>query len=237
MRILYLATASLLVIGCSQHTATLDDLATDQQRASYAVGMQVGKQLAPQIEQAELDPALLMLAMQTILEGDESQLLLDDAMAAEATAAYQEALTRRFEAERAENIALNQAAGEALLASNRARAEVTTLPSGLQYERLAGEPNGRQPTLEDTVLAHFHGTLPDGTVIDSSLDREQPASIPLKRVMPGWQEALQLMSEGEKWRIVLPPELAYGDESAGQHILPHSTLIFEIELIEIRPQA
>lgn len=237
MRILYLATASMLVIGCSKHTVTLDDLATDQQKASYAVGMQVGKQLAPQIEQAELDPALLILALQTTLAGDESQLLLDDAMAADATAAYQEALTRRFEAERAENIALNQAAGEALLASNRARAEVTTLPSGLQYERLAGEPNGRLPALEDTVLAHFHGTLPDGTVIDSSLGREQPASIPLKRVMPGWQEALQLMSEGEKWRIVLPPDLAYGEEGAGQHILPHSTLIFEIELIEVRPQA
>lgn len=237
MRVLYLATASMLAIGCSQHTITVDDLATDQQKASYAVGIQVGKQLAPQIAQAELDPELLMLALRTILDGDESQLLLDDAMAAQATTAYQAALTQRFEAERAEKIALNQAAGEALLASNGARAEVTTLPSGLQYERLAGAPGGRQPSLDDTVLAHFHGTLPDGTVFDSSIGREQPASIPLKRVMPGWQEALQLMSEGEKWRIVLPPDLAYGDEGAGQHILPYSTLIFEIELIEIRPQA
>lgn len=237
MRILYLATSSIFILGCSTNNAILDELHTTQQKASYAVGIQVGKQLAPQIEQAELDPELLMLALRTILSGDESQLLLDDAAANQATEAYQQELTARLEAERARKIEINQEAGEALLASNRARPEVTTLPSGLQYERLAGQPDNAKPTLDDTVLAHFHGTLPDGTVFDSSLGREQPASIPLKRVMPGWQEALQLMSEGEKWRIVLPPDLAYGDEGAGQHILPHSTLIFEIELIEIRPQA
>ncbi|AJD48975.1 FKBP-type peptidylprolyl cis-trans isomerase [Isoalcanivorax pacificus W11-5] len=236
MKTIYLAAVLIAIGGCSQRSVTLNDLETDQQKASYAVGMQIGQKLVPQLAEADLDNELMFLAMRAVVDGRTDELLMDDEMAKQATDTYQEQIVARLEAEREQNIAANKSAGEALLASNASKPGVVTLESGLQYERLSGQPGDSHPTLEDTVLARYHGTLPDGTVIDSSMNREEPASIPVKLVMPGWQEALQLMSEGEKWRIVIPPELAYGEEGSGQKILPHSTLIFDIELVEIKPR-
>lgn len=112
---------------------------------------------------------------------------------------------------------------------------MTTLASGLQYEVLV-EGNGPKPSAEDTVVTHYHGTLTDGTVFDSSVDRGSPASFPVNRVIPGWTEALQLMGVGSKWRLVIPPELAYGERGAGGAIPPNSTLVFEVELLEISAQ-
>lgn len=120
--------------------------------------------------------------------------------------------------------------GKAFLAENAKREEVTELESGLQYEILtAGD--GAKPTASDNVTCHYHGTLIDGTVFDSSVERGQPASFPLNMVITGWTEALQLMPTGSKWRLYLPPHLAYGDRQAGAHIKPNSTLIFEVELL------
>ena len=110
---------------------------------------------------------------------------------------------------------------------------VVTLPSGLQYEVLA-EGNGATPGATDTVVVHYHGTLVDGTVFDSSVERGEPASFPVNGVIGGWTEALQLMQEGDKWRLTIPPELAYGERGAGEQIGPNATLIFEVELIEVR---
>lgn len=120
--------------------------------------------------------------------------------------------------------------GKAFLAENAKRDEVTELASGLQYEIItAGD--GPKPTATDNVTCHYHGTLIDGTVFDSSVQRGQPASFPLNMVITGWTEALQLMPTGSKWRLYLPPNLAYGDRQAGAHIKPNSTLIFEVELL------
>lgn len=120
--------------------------------------------------------------------------------------------------------------GKAFLAENAKREEVTELESGLQYEVLK-EGDGPKPSAADNVTCHYHGTLIDGTVFDSSVQRGQPASFPLNMVISGWTEALQLMPTGSKWRLYLPPHLAYGDRQAGAHIKPNSTLIFEVELL------
>ena len=125
----------------------------------------------------------------------------------------------------------NKAAGEAFLAENGERDGVVTTESGLQYEVLV-PGDGEKPTLDDTVTTHYHGTLIDGEIFDSSVDRGQPASFPVGGVISGWTEALQLMPVGSKWRLYVPAELAYGPQQRGS-IPPNSTLIFDVELLEI----
>jgi FKBP-type peptidyl-prolyl cis-trans isomerase FklB len=122
--------------------------------------------------------------------------------------------------------------GKKFLADNSKRENVITLPSGLQYEIIkAGE--GPKPNLEDKVTTHYHGTLIDGTVFDSSVDRGEPASFPVNGVIKGWTEALQLMPVGSKWKLFVPYDLAYGERGTGPQIGPYTTLIFEVELISI----
>jgi FKBP-type peptidyl-prolyl cis-trans isomerase FklB len=129
--------------------------------------------------------------------------------------------------------AANLAAGQAFLAENGQREGVVTLDSGLQYEIItAGD--GPKPGATQTVTCHYHGTVIDGRVFDSSVRRGQPASFPLNRVIAGWTEALQLMGVGSKWRLFLPPHLAYGNQQVSPEIGPNSTLIFEVELLGIR---
>lgn len=127
----------------------------------------------------------------------------------------------------------NRVAGEEFLAKNKTRNGVVTLPSGLQYEILrAGD--GPKPKATDEVNVHYHGTLPNGQIFDSSVDRGETISFPLNRVISGWTEVLQLMPVGSKWRVYIPHQLAYGDRPAGPHIQPFSALIFEIELFGIK---
>lgn len=135
----------------------------------------------------------------------------------------------RMKNEKAET---NLKAGQEFLAANKTKAGVTELPSGLQYEILT-EGNGPKPTQYNTVTCHYHGTLIDGTVFDSSVKRGQPASFPLNMVIKGWTEGLQLMGTGSKWRFFIPPHLGYGDRQVGPTIGPNSTLIFDVELISI----
>ena len=127
----------------------------------------------------------------------------------------------------------NRAAGQAFLAENAQREGVVTLPSGLQYEVIE-EGDGATPRRRSTVVVHYSGTLIDGTPFDSSLQRGEPARFPVNRVIPGWTEALRLMQVGDKWRLFIPADLAYGDQGVGPIIAPGSTLIFEVELLEVR---
>lgn len=126
----------------------------------------------------------------------------------------------------------NIAEGKAFLEANGKRKGVTTLPSGLQYEVLKAG-NGPKPTASQSVTVHYHGTLIDGTVFDSSVERGQPATFGVTQVIQGWVEALQLMPEGSKWKLFIPYNLAYGERGAGGKIGPYSTLIFEVELLKI----
>ena len=129
-----------------------------------------------------------------------------------------------------EKAAANLKAGEEFLAKNKERKEVTTLPSGLQYEVLT-EGTGAKPSATSKVTCHYQGTLIDGTVFDSSVKRGQPATFPLNMVIKGWTEGLQLMPVGSKWRFFIPPHLGYGDKQVSAQIGPNSTLIFDVELI------
>ena len=148
----------------------------------------------------------------------------------EATAALQ-ALAAAQQVATSERATENQSAGSGFLAENGAREGVVTLDSGLQYEVLTAA-EGAMPIATDRVTTHYHGTLIDGTVFDSSYDRGTPATFPLNGVIPGWTEALQQMAVGAKWRLYIPPELAYGPEDRGP-IPGGSTLIFDVELLEI----
>jgi FKBP-type peptidyl-prolyl cis-trans isomerase FklB len=124
-------------------------------------------------------------------------------------------------------------AGEAFLAENGKRENVVTLPSGLQYE-IIKQGDGPKPLATNTVTCHYHGTTIKGEVFDSSVKRGQPASFPLNGVIKGWTEALQLMPVGSKWKLFIPPQLAYGNRNISREIGPNSTLIFEVELISFR---
>jgi FKBP-type peptidyl-prolyl cis-trans isomerase FklB len=127
----------------------------------------------------------------------------------------------------------NKKQGEEFLAANAKKEGVKTLPSGLQYIVLK-EGTGKKPEATDEVVVHYHGTLIDGTVFDSSVDRGEPASFPVNRVIPGWTEALQLMKEGAKWRIFIPSKLAYGRPGRPPKIGPNETLVFEVELLQVK---
>lgn len=141
-------------------------------------------------------------------------------------------LFEKLQAAKAEKAAANLKAGEDFLQANAASPGVVSLPSGLQYEIITAG-TGACPALTSQVTCHYHGTLIDGTVFDSSVQRNQPARFPLNRVIKGWQEALQLMPAGSKWRLFIPAQLAYGSQQAGHLIGPNSALIFEVELLGI----
>jgi FKBP-type peptidyl-prolyl cis-trans isomerase FklB len=131
-----------------------------------------------------------------------------------------------------EKASTNLKAGQDFLEANKQRPGVTSLPSGLQYEVIT-EGSGIKPGARSNVTCHYHGSLIDGTVFDSSVKRGQPATFPLNRVISGWTEGLQLMGVGSKWRFFIPPNLAYGDRQTGSDIGPNSTLIFEVELLGV----
>ncbi|WP_293667001.1 FKBP-type peptidyl-prolyl cis-trans isomerase [uncultured Parabacteroides sp.] len=131
-----------------------------------------------------------------------------------------------------ERLELNKKAGEEFLNINKGKAGVVTLPSGLQYQILQ-KGEGATPTASDKVKCHYHGTLINGTVFDSSVQRGEPAVFGVSQVIPGWVEALQLMPVGSKWRLFIPSDLAYGEHGAGDAIEPNSALVFDVELLDI----
>lgn len=201
------------------------ELATDEQKVSYGFGLQFGDQLRRnQFEGLDLEA--VMAGMQHWYNHQQS-LIADgdlnpsyDAIKARQQALVEEVTLRRREL------------AEQYLRDNAGREAVTTTASGLQYEVLEAG-SGAAPGPRSTVVTHYHGTFVDGTVFDSSVQREEPARFGVHQVIPGWTEALQLMCPGAKWRIVCPPALAYGDQGAGDSIPPGTALVFEIELLEI----
>ncbi len=141
-------------------------------------------------------------------------------------------ITNYLQKMKSEKASGNKQAGQTFLAANKTKQGIVTLPSGLQYQ-VVKEGTGPKPTLADTVKCHYHGTLIDGTIFDSSVDRGQPIEFPVSGVIKGWTEALQLMPSGSKWKLFIPSDLGYGDNQAGAKIGPGSTLVFDVELIEI----
>lgn len=214
----------------AQDTTSLE---SEEARIAYAIGMNVGMNVMSQGLLEGLDAELFVAGITDSMNGEFS-LSMEEMSAALDTfqQRQQELMERQMEETRAA-AAETLAAGEEFLARNGERGEVVTLDSGLQYEVLEAGPGGASPGAEDAVLAHYHGTLTDGSVFDSSVDRGEPAQFALSQVIPGWTEALQLMSVGDRWRLFIPAEMAYGESSPTPAIPPNSVLIFDVELLEI----
>ena len=203
-------------------------LKTDEQKFSYALGMNLGTSLQKQA--VKVDPAILARGLKDALAG-KTQMTEEEARAA--IMAVQTALRKKMEEGRQAASGMNKQEGDAFLAANKTKDGVTTLPSGLQYKVLKAG-SGPKPSASDSVVCNYRGTLINGKEFDSSYKRGEPATFPVNGVIKGWTEALQLMPVGSKWQLFVPPDLAYGDRGAGADIGPGATLIFEVELMSIQ---
>ncbi len=203
----------------------LDDA---KQRASYMVGLDLAKNVAPIREEVDLDT--VERAMRASLAGEAP--LLDDAALATVRQQFSEQLRVKREATHQALAAKNLKDGEQFLAANATRPGIEATASGLQYEVIT-EGRGPKPGASDTVRVHYVGTLLDGTKFDSTYDRDHDVSLALNSVMPGWSEAVTLMPVGSRYRFWIPPALAYGERGAPSEIGPNATLVFEVELLEV----
>jgi FKBP-type peptidyl-prolyl cis-trans isomerase FklB len=202
-----------------------------EDRVGYGIGLRIGRDFRTQ--EVDIDPKVLLKGVEDGLSGAAP--LLSEEEIQKALTALQAELNQRQEKRRKALEEQNLRAGKAFLEQNGKKAEVVTLPSGLQYQVLRrGE--GKIPGQNDRVTVHYRGRLIDGTEFDSSYARNKPATFPVAGVIPGWSEALQRMPVGSQWRIFLPPDLAYGSQGAGSMIGPEAVLIFDIELLGIEPQ-
>ena len=192
-------------------------------KLSYALGLNIGHQLKEMGLSDQLKVDDYASAITDVLKGNTPQIGME-----EASKLLNDFFTELEEKQR--TAAKNE--GERFLAENAKRPEVTVTPSGLQYEVL-NEGTGRSPKATDTVRCHYHGTLIDGTVFDSSYQRNRPADFGLNQVIAGWTEGVQLMKEGAKYRFYLPYHLAYGEHGAGNSIPPFATLVFDVELLKV----
>lgn len=192
------------------------------EKVSYALGLSLGNNLKNSGIDS-LDYAKLAKGIEDVMKQNTTELSVQEA---------QTIISEFFQAlqEKASEGAINE--GKTFLAENAKRAEVITLPSGLQYEVIT-PGTGETPKASDKVKVHYHGTLINGTVFDSSVSRGEPATFGVTQVISGWVEALQLMPVGSKWKLFIPSALAYGAQGAGQQIGPHTTLVFEVELLDI----
>jgi FKBP-type peptidyl-prolyl cis-trans isomerase len=237
-RLTLLAAATLGLAACSKPAddaastpkadtpaASIAGLESPEQRASYGIGFNVGRDLASQ-PGLTIDQSAFASGFADALAQKNPQLTVDQIQAA--------FTTMQDRANQATNAAAetNLKAAAAFLETNKSKPGIQTTASGLQYEVISSG-TGAKPKPENTVEVHYHGTLIDGTVFDSSVQRGETIEFPVTRVIPGWTEALQLMSVGDKWRLFIPPGLGYGPRAAGK-IPPNSALIFEVELIGIK---
>ena len=222
MKLKWMAVLGIGLLAAQLSAQEPAGLKTQKDRTSYALGMDLANSLKKQ--SIDVDPALFSQGLRDVL--GSSKTLLTEEEVRTILAALQTEVRNNMTAKIKQD-------GAAFLAQNKAKDGVVTLPSGLQYKILkAGD--GKKPGLDDTVVCHYKGTLIDGTEFDSSYKRNQPATFPVKGVIKGWTEALQLMAVGSQWQLVIPSDLAYGDRGAANVIPPYSTLVFEVELVSIQ---
>ncbi|MCW8930653.1 MAG: FKBP-type peptidyl-prolyl cis-trans isomerase [Gammaproteobacteria bacterium] len=206
--------------------STENIIKTNADKVSYGIGLQLAQQVKGQsFPGFNLDA--LVIGLKDIFDNEPLRFPEGEMQAAFS------AINQQVQEAAASAAAENKAAGQAFLEENAKKEGVITTESGLQYEIIT-EGTGPKPTQSDMVVTHYHGSLTDGTVFDSSVDRGEPAQFPVNGVIQGWIEALQLMPVGSKWRLTIPSDLAYGDQGSAPVIGPGATLIFDIELIEIK---
>lgn len=224
----FVALSALLMTADTTRAQEAKKPESLSERISYSYGLMIARQLSDR--GIEIDQAQFMAAFQSVLEKKEPLLNEDEVSAA---------FSENQKMLDAKNVTgpdkENLDKGNAFLAENAKKEGVKTTASGLQYEVIK-EGDGAKPKATDEVKVHYHGTLIDGKVFDSSVERGEPAEFPLNRVIPGWTEGVQLMSKGSKYRFFIPYDLAYGDRGAGADIKPYSALVFEVELLDILGQ-
>jgi len=229
IRLAGITAISFGLVACNDNADKSQPLETLQQKASYSYGVDVATRLKQQ--GIELDVNALNRGIADAY--NEAKLALDDDARLQAKTAFQTELRDSIIRKQSEVAEKNLAAGIAFLEENAKKPGVITTESGLQYKVITSG-DGKQPKETDTVTTHYVGTLIDGREFDSSLKRDKPASFPVKGVIKGWTEALQLMHVGDKWQLFIPPELAYGASKRSELIEANSTLIFEIELLDVK---
>ena len=201
---------------------------SDSEKGSYAIGEQIGTNIKEQFGESIDGPSLIRGINDAITDSEP-------ALSADEMVRARNQMIEQVQEKMRSGQAQTEQDGREFLKNNATRPEITVTESGLQYEVLiSGDSSGVQPKPTDTVVTHYHGTLIDGTVFDSSVQRGVPAEFGLNRVITGWTEALQLMRPGDKYKLFLPPELAYGERSPSEKIGPNATLIFEVELLEVK---
>lgn len=225
-----LAVSALIGFFAAAPAGAADDspLKTQQDKVSYALGMNIGKQLKQNEVEINLD--IYLRGLQDTLK--DGKPLLTDEEARQTMMEFQTDLRQKQMAKTKVESDKNKKEGETFLAANKSKEGVKTTPSGLQYKILV-KGDGPTPTTNDTVATHYRGTLIDGTEFDNSYKRSEPATFPVTGVIKGWTEALLMMPVGSKWQLFIPSDLAYG-ERGRPSIPPNSTLLFDIELIEIK---
>lgn len=237
-----LLTFSVLVLACQKQPTdsgapkkeapkevTKESLKSADEKLNYAVGFEIGKNVKR--NRLPLNEAIFVKGMKDGME-EEPKPLIDEEEMSKAKREHSKAQRELRKKEREEKGKKNKEEGEKFHAENAKKEGVVTLESGLQYKILK-EGKGEKPTETDRVKVNYKGTLIDGTEFDSSFKRNKPATFSVNRVVKGWTEALQLMPVGSKWQVFIPGELGYGARGAGEKIGPNSTLIFEVELLEI----
>ncbi len=225
--------APVKTTGTAAKSAAVGPLATRKEKFSYALGMDIGKQVAGNLKKQsmEVDWNLVSQGLKDATSGGKTRLTEDEAKAVLNEVQNEVHKEQQEKAQKA--AATNKTEGEAFLAANKTKEGVVTLPSGLQYKVLTAG-TGPKPTASDQVVCNYRGTLINGKEFDSSYKRGQPATFGVGQVIKGWTEALQLMPVGSKWQLFIPSNLAYGERGAGAEIGPNSTLVFEVELLSIQ---
>lgn len=237
-KILSVFAIALIVVSCNKNVAQNKALKTQADSLSYAIGMDVARNVSASFNGGDFDHDIFYQGYMNVI--DSADVKIDQAAVQGIIQTYmQNKQKEQFEKQQAEaakkaeeQYGALKTAGEKLIADNISKEGVQTTESGLQYIVLK-DAEGDKPTAADKVKVHYHGTLFDGTVFDSSVDRGEPTTFGVGQVIKGWTEGLQLMPVGSKYKFFIPQELAYGHQQRGEHIKPFTPLVFEVELLEI----
>ncbi len=219
---------TLVILMLASPLMAADAFQSQEEKVGYAIGMNIG--MSMKMQQLKIDPDQVAAGLSAAFKGEDT-LLTEDEMA-QTLMAFQQQMQAREMERMAAQVGVNAEKSKNFLEANGKKKGVVTLDSGLQY-RVINKGDGDTPGQDATVDVHYRGTLVDGTEFDSSYSRGEPATFPVANVIPGWTEALQLMKVGDKWELVIPSELAYGDQGAPPAIPPASALIFEVELLKV----
>lgn len=225
-------TCAALVIAALSSPALAESSMSEKQKLSYLLGNNTAKSMIN--KEIEIDADTFLQGMTDALSNKKSR--LSQAESNQVMMNFQASMRAKAQEKEDKLSSANIDAGKAYFKSYKAKDGAVSLDSGIVY-RVIKKGTGAQPTVDDTVVAHYTGKLVDGRVFDSSVQRGEPATFPLKNVIKGWQEVVPLMGVGAKWEVVIPPQLAYGERGPGGIIGPNSTLVFEIELIEIKAKS